>query len=81
MLGIIKNERSDFDRVLTLKGRTRRARTYFSKDSTILKDPYLIEGTDIYAETNFSSDNMMKRVRGVINLFDYPEEDFSYELK
>jgi hypothetical protein len=72
------NHESEFDEVLTLKGRTR---SLFSNDPSQLKRSEKIQGTDIYVEINLSSDQIMKNVKKIIALFGYREDSISFEIK
>ncbi len=66
----------NFNKVLSLSGNKR---AYFSEDLADLKLPVKIEGTNIYVETNFSSDNVMKLVKDILKLFGYSEESLVIE--
>jgi hypothetical protein len=66
-----------FDKVLVLSGNKR---AYFSHYADELKYPYKIEGTDIYVETNFSSDQVMKVIVNMLNLFGYTPESLELEI-
>jgi hypothetical protein len=72
------SHKREFDKVLTLKGRTR---SLFSNDPSQLKRSEQIQGTNIYVEINLSSDQIMKNVKKIIDLFGYPEDSISFEIK
>ena len=69
---------SEFDKVLTLKGRIR---LYFSNDPSQLQRSEQIKGTDIYVEINLSSDQIVKNVENIIDLFGYSKDSISFEIK
>lgn len=69
------NHKDRFEEVLNLRGTKN---PYFSKNRDDLTSPEQIEGTDIYAETWFSKNGLMKQSKKVISLFDYPEDIVSY---
>lgn len=69
---LYQTHRSDFNQVLTLKGRKR---PYFTKDESLLREPKIIEGTDIYAETGLSANSIIKLCHDVIALFGYTKTD------
>jgi negative regulator of replication initiation len=57
LLHILSKTEDDFNnKIFSLRGKKR---AYFSKDITELKAGKLIEGTDIYAETNRSKANII----------------------
>lgn len=64
--------RSDFNQVLTLKGRKR---PYYTKDESLLRIPQIIEGTNIFVETNLSSNSIVKLCHDAIGLFGYTNSD------
>lgn len=68
--------RSDFDRVLQLRGTLR---PYFTKNPDELRIPQKIEDSDIFMETNLSSSSIVKISLNVISLFGYSESDFNVE--
>lgn len=68
--------RNNFERVLNLRGRKR---PYFTKNSNELRIPGKIEGTDIFVETNFSANSIVKMCFNVLSLFGYSEGDFNIE--
>ncbi|MGV8125839.1 MAG: type I restriction endonuclease [Methanothrix sp.] len=65
-----------FDDILTISGRVR---PFFTRNPTELRSPGLIEGTDIYAETNLSAGSIQKLSKTVISKFGYSESDLSIE--
>ncbi|MFM6396545.1 MAG: hypothetical protein ACKPFF_07655, partial [Planktothrix sp.] len=72
------NHESEFDEVLTLKGRTR---SLFSNDPSQLKRSEQIQGTNIYVEINLSSNLIVRNVKNIIALFGYREDSISFEIK
>ncbi|HIP84353.1 MAG TPA: restriction endonuclease subunit R [Methanothermococcus okinawensis] len=71
--------REEFEeKIFKLKGRKR---PYFTTNSKDLKVPYRIENTDIYMETHFSADGVVRLSKRIISLFGYKEEDLSIETK
>ena len=67
-----------FDDILTLYGRKK---PFFSRTPTDLRSPNQIEGTDIYAETNFSPDSILRLSKNVIAKFGYSKSDLSIEAQ
>ena len=65
----------DFEKILDLKGKK------FSKNPNYFFYPKQIEGTDIYAETNLSTNGIIKRCNDLLKLFGYSEKDFRIETK
>lgn len=65
-----------FDDVLTISGRLR---PFFTRNPAELRAASLIEGTDIYAETNLSAGSILKLSKNVIGKFGYSESDLSIE--
>lgn len=63
-----KSHSQDFDKVLSLKGRKR---PYFTKNYDELRNPEKIKGTDIFVETNLSSNAIVKLCEEVLSLFGY----------
>ncbi len=62
--------------IFTIKGDKN---TYFSRKKEEVKhSPELIEGTDIYVETWFYKDQLLKQSKKVISLFGYPEDAISF---
>ena len=70
--------RSEFDKVLTLRGRKR---PYFSRHSGDLREPVKIKGTNIYVETNLSANNIVSLLEKIIQLFGYSVADIAFELE
>ena len=68
--------RDRFDDILTISGRVR---PFFTRNSEELRSASLIEGTDIYVETNLSAGSIIKLSKNVIMKFGYPESDLSIE--
>jgi len=64
-----------FEEVLTLRGYRN---PYFSKNKDDLTSPEQVVGTDIYAETWFSKNGLMKQSKKVISLFDHSEDAISF---
>ena len=67
-----------FDRVLALRGRER---TYFSGSGAEMTHPQRVEGTNIFAETNFSAQNIMDRCRELVKLFGYGPESLVVDTR
>lgn len=65
-----------FNDILTISGRVR---PFFTRDPAELRSAGLIEGTDIYAETNLSAGSILKLSKNVIVKFGYSESDLSVE--
>jgi negative regulator of replication initiation len=73
-----KRHADSFDRVLGLRGRER---SYFSASSLDLTHPQRVEGTNYFAETNFSARNMIDRCRDVLKLFGYDPASLRVETR
>lgn len=73
-----KPHKGDFNRVLQLKGSLR---PYFTKKADELRIPYHVEGSDIFMETNLSSNSIVRLCIDMIKLFGYSEKDFSVETR
>ncbi|MCL2156398.1 MAG: protease Lon-related BREX system protein BrxL [Methanobrevibacter sp.] len=71
LLSILYNSENDFDKVFQLKGRNK---PYFSKDPEVLRSAKLIKGTNIYAETNRSTENIINFSKKLLNQFNYAPE-------
>jgi transcription initiation factor TFIIIB Brf1 subunit/transcription initiation factor TFIIB len=71
LLAILTDE-DNFERIFSLKGKNT---LYFSKSKNDLRHPKLIEGTNIYAETNRSTNNIINFSHEILNLFGYTESD------
>lgn len=69
---------SDFERILTLRGRKR---MYFARDYKGMTAPQEIPGLGIYAETNLSANNIMSLCHDVLSLFGHPHEDLQVEFE
>ena len=67
-----QTHRSDFNQVLTLKGRKR---PYYTKDDSLLRVSQIIEGTNVFVEANLSSNSIVKLCHDVIALFGYTKTD------
>jgi len=67
---------SSFERVLQLRGSKR---PYFSRNPNELRVPQKIGNSDIYMETNLSSNYIVKISQNVISLFGYTKSDFAVE--
>jgi len=68
--------RSEFHKVLQLKGRKRQ---YFSRNKDELWEPRKIAGTNIFAETNLSANNIVKICLDLLALFGYSSSDLRIE--
>lgn len=73
---IAEKNKDKFDEILKITGRQRQ---FFSKNPNDLKSANQIEGTDIYAEVNFSADGIIRLSKSVMSKFGYPETDLSIE--
>ena len=69
---IIATHGKDFDKVLELVGRKR---PYFTRNASELRVPQKIEKTNIYVETNLSSNGIVKMCFKILSLFDYTSEN------
>jgi len=69
---IISTHGKDFDKVLGLVGRKR---PYFSRNASELRVPQKIEKTNIYVETNLSSNDIVKMCIKILSLFGYTSEN------
>ena len=69
--------RSDFDKVLGLKGAKR---SYFSRNEDLLTTARKIPETGIFVEQNLSARNITRVCRRLIALFGYSEEELKIEL-
>jgi len=69
---LYQTHRSDFNKVLSLKGRKR---PYYTKDESLLRVSQIIEGTNIFVEANLSSNSIFKLCQDVIALFGYTNTD------
>ena len=75
---LYKVHSADFDRVLILRGRKQ---AFFSRDPREMLSPREIPGAGIYAETNFSADNIMDRCYDVLAVFGHSEDEFQVEAR
>lgn len=73
---IYSSHKKDFDKVFSLTGRER---PYFSKDPNDLRNPKKINGLDIYVETNFSANGIVRLSYKIISLFGYSKKDLMIE--
>ncbi|MEK0336541.1 MAG: type I restriction endonuclease [Nitrosopumilus sp.] len=69
---LFQTHRNDFDQVLSLVGRKR---PYYTKDESLLREPKIIEGTNIYVEVNLSANDIVKLCHDVIGVFGYSKSD------
>ena len=77
--GIMSELHGDkFESVLNLSGRQK---PFFSKNPSDLRSAEKIGSTDIYAETNLSSDSMVRLSKNLLSLFGYQESDLSMEIQ
>ena len=58
-----------------------RERAYFSEDREGMTHPRRVEGTTIYAETNFSARNTMERCRELVRFFGHEERELTLEFR
>lgn len=63
---------SEFEKVLTLRGRKR---PYFSRNKNEMFFPQKISNSDIYAETNLSANSIVKICYDMLALFGYSQDD------
>lgn len=76
LLHILSKTEHDFNnKIFSLYGRKR---PYFSKDKTKLRDGKLIEGTDIYVETNRSKNDIISFCYKILKLFGYSKIDLKF---
>ena len=75
---LLATHRDKFKQVLSLKGRKR---PYFARNPDELREPKMLNGTDIYIETNLSANGIVKRSRDVLSLFGYAKNDLSIEAR
>ncbi len=66
----------DFEKVLALKGTKR---PYFTKNANQLKIPEKIKGTDIFVETNFSANSIVRLCEDVLSLFGHDKDSLKIE--
>ncbi|MFC1712717.1 winged helix-turn-helix domain-containing protein [Candidatus Poribacteria bacterium] len=70
--------RSDFDKVLGLRGTKR---SYFARDENLLKLAKKIPDTGIFVEQNLSARNAVQVCRYLIDLFGYSDEDLEIAIE
>ncbi|MBT1248695.1 restriction endonuclease subunit R [Thermosipho sp. 1244] len=75
---MLSAHRTQFDKVLNLRGRKR---PYFTKNPNELRIPERINNTQIYVETNLSANSIVKLSKSIILLFGYKEEDLHIEIR
>ena len=73
---ISRKKRRDFSQTLHLRGKTR---PYFSRKPGELRAPAQIDGTTIFAETDFGANAAVKRCELVLSHFGYPNSDLEIE--
>ena len=69
---LFQTHRQDFNKVLTLQGRIR---PYYTKDESLLRIPQIIEGTNIFVETNLGANGIVQLSKNAIALFGYSKDD------
>jgi len=69
---------SNFNKVLQLRGRKR---PYYTENKDELRVPQKIEGSEIFMETNLSSNQIVNVCKKIIALFGYSEEEFTVETR
>jgi len=74
---LFQTHRNDFNKVLSLVGRKR---PYYTHDETLLRDPQIIEKTNIYVEANLSANSIVKLCYNVIGVFGYPKSDLEISV-
>lgn len=73
-----ESNRDRFEEILDMKGKKK---PYFSRNREDLQAPRKINGTDVYAETNFNAPMTVQIARRLITHFGYDESDLSYETR
>ncbi|MBA7491018.1 hypothetical protein ES702_01562 [subsurface metagenome] len=73
---IHESHSSNFKKVLTLKGKKR---PYFSFNENELRVPQKIDRTNIFMETNWSANSIVKICQRLLNTFDYSSEDLKID--
>jgi len=68
----------NFEKCLALVGRKR---PYFAKNGDLLRKPKIIDGSDIYVETNLSANSIVGLSRDLIALFGYKENDLKISVR
>lgn len=75
---MLSAHREQFDKVFNLRGRKR---PYFTRDPNELVNPKKINGANIYVETNFSANYIVKISKDILSLFGYKEDDLSIDFE
>ncbi len=75
---MLASHRDRFEQVLNLVGRKR---PYFTRNKKELRFPKIINGTDIYVETNLSANSILKLSIDILSLFGYTRDDLSIEVQ
>ena len=75
---MLVTHRDRFEQVLSLRGYKR---PYFTKNSSELRSPEKINGTDIYVETQLNATDIVKRSRTILSLFGYTKDDLLIEVR
>mgnify|MGYP005810388861 CR=1 FL=1 len=75
---MLASHRDGFEQVLNLVGRKR---PYFTRNQNELRSPEIINGTDIYVETNLSANSILKLAIDLLSLFGYTKDDLSIEVR
>lgn len=70
--------KEQFDKVLELRGRKK---PYFTKNPKELRAPERIDHTDIYIETNFNANMIVKLSQKLLALFGHKEDELLIELE
>jgi predicted type IV restriction endonuclease len=65
---IYEKHKGEFKKVFEIKGRTR---LYFVKDESKVRGPRPISTSGVFVETHFSSNDMMRRCREILDKFGY----------
>jgi hypothetical protein len=78
LCGILRAARpTEFERILELKGRKR---PYFTRDASELRVPERFQNTNVFVETNLSSDQIVKICFAALDLFGYSRNDLWIEF-
>jgi predicted type IV restriction endonuclease len=72
------SKRDQFESIFQLSGRKN---PLFSRNPGDLRNPELIEGTDVYVEVGYGAEYLRKLSKKVISLFGYPEESLIIKVK
>ena len=75
---MLATHRDRFEQVLSLVGRKR---PYFTRNPNELRIPEMLNGTDIYIETNFGANSIVKLSKDILSLFGYTKNDLSIEAR